>query len=180
MRITHGRTLWPVVALVALVGLTLASPAPAQPAPEIAPMSALGSQVAWSPRVASYDRLVLRISGGDYFVEQEFEAGVAPVFTPVDAEGYQLPDGIYTWELSVIPHAADLALAHFKSQEMSADGRMMKAAEAPAGLTQSGSFTIVGGSIADPNLLEAETGSVAGVELTVRGPEVDDSDAANQ
>ena len=158
--------------LLASLGCLAAGPALEA---QVASMSALGGHVAWLPQV-SYEKLVLRVSGGEFTTQLEFEGGLSPQFAPVDAEGYQLPDGNYTWELTVIPRAVDLRNFNFKSAQMSADGRTTAAAEIPEGLSQSGTFTIVGGAIANPNL--PEIGSAP--PESARGAEIDDSDAANQ
>jgi hypothetical protein len=166
---------WAAVVLAALVALPAAAAEPA-PAPQAAVLNATPGSLNWTPNV-TFDKLVLSVSGGGFTKTEEFTGG-APHFTPVDNEGYLLPDGNYTWQLTVIPRALDANDSHFRSSVPSADGRAMKAAEAPGGLTQTGSFTISGGAIADPNLAEGPSARAA--EQSNAGADIDDSDAANQ
>ena len=165
-----------VLAAVVLAAL-VALPAVAAEigATKVADMTAGPGGISWAPRV-SFDKLVLTVKGGGHTLTSEFDAGTVS-FVPVDAEGFQLPDGTYNWEISVIPPALDANNHHYRGDQPSADGRSLKAGTAPESLSQSGSFTIANGAIVDPGL--AETPSKA-PEPEAKAADIDDSDAAHQ
>jgi hypothetical protein len=57
--------------------------------------------------LVSYGALVLTVSGPDGFHHRaEFGAGESPAFSIFDKAGAVVPDGSYTWELSVVPSGA--------------------------------------------------------------------------
>ena len=174
---SNHRKILAALVLAALVALPAIADEPSA-APRVASMSTAPGGLSWAPRV-SFDKLVLTVQGGDFTSTQEFTSG-QPYFAPVDAEGYQLPDGTYTWELTVIPRALDANGKTYRSAQPSADGRSMKEAQAPEGLIQSGSFTITGGAIVDPNLSEPESAAPRPATRAAAAADIDDSDAANQ
>ncbi len=120
------------LATAALVAMPLA-------AADLAAVSAHGGGLAWMPR-GGHQGLVLTVAGGDVWQRHEFRAGETPTF---DAAG--LADGTYKWELVAV------------SKARSRRGGDAGASAAP-GRVQSGSFTVVNGAVADPNLVEATAG----------------------
>ncbi len=172
---SNSRRVFVAVVLAALVALPAVSEE-ATKAPEVADMTTGPGSIAWAPRI-EFDKLVLTVKGGGHTLTSEFRGG-RPSFAPVDPEGYLLPDGTYSWELTVIPRALDANNHHFRSDEPSADGRSFKAGTTPEGRVQSGSFTIANGAIVDPTPVEPE--SRAAPQPEAAAAEVDDSDAANQ
>lgn len=159
-----------VAALAALVlaalPLQLAAAELVRGDPNIAALSISAGSVSFAPQV-SFEEMTLTVAGGGYSVTRSFRFGQTASFAPVDAEGFQLPDGTYNWELVMSPRARDLDPRAFSSGEVSADGRAFKAAEAPEGQRQSGVFTIKDGLIVDPRRVEPEAtraaGSIGGV-----------------
>ncbi len=117
------------VAAAALVAMPLA-------AADLATMSAHGGGLAWTPQ-GSFQGLVLTVAGSDIWQRHEFRAGESPSF---DAAG--LADGTYTWEL--------VAVSKARSRRSGETG-----VQAAPGRVQSGSFSVVNGAVADPNLIEA-------------------------
>ena len=172
-----GRILVAVV-LAALVALPAASKE-AAPAPEVADLAAGPGGLSWAPRV-DYARLVLTVKGGGHTLTTDFKGGT-PTFAPVDSEGYLLPDGVYNWELTVVPRALDANNKTYRGARRSTDGRSQQDGVAPAGMVQSGSFTILNGAIVDPGLSEPASAPVArpGTRGAAQG-DIDDSDAGNQ
>lgn len=163
----ESKKIWVAVVLAALVALP--SLAQENAAPAVAAVEAGPGAISWSPQV-SYDKLVLTVQGGGYHTTREFTG--RPTFTPVDPDGYLLPDGSYTWELTVVTRGSN---ARRGAAGESADGRSVEAAEAPEALVQSGSFTIADGAIVAP--------AAGGPRPGTRGDaadEVDDSDEGNQ
>lgn len=163
----NQRTLWvlPLVAFVVLAAL------PAQPAGaqnigiggggDIATMAIHGGSVSFVPRV-SFEEMTLTVAGRGHVSKQSFRGGQTASFAPVDSKGFQLPDGTYKWELTVSPRAQDLNPRAFKNAKVSADGRSVEAAVAPAGQRQSGVFTIKNGALVDPSLIEVQSGRAVG------------------
>jgi hypothetical protein len=173
---SNSRRILAALVLAALVALpAIAEEASAS---RVAAMNASPGSISWNPLV-SFDKLVLTVQGDDYTSTQEFTGG-RPHFAPVDDEGYLLPDGTYSWELTVIPRALDANNNNYRSAEPSADGRSLKAGIAPEGLVQSGSFTIANGAIVDPGLIEPESNGARPATRAAEAADIDDSDAANQ
>ena len=172
---SNRRKAWAAVLLAALVALPAASQT--MEAPAVSTMRANPGAVSWEPLV-SYDKLVLTVQGGGFASTREFTGGGVH-FAPVDPEGYQLPDGTYSWEIRVIRPALELNDTLIRSDRQWDNGRSRELGTAPEPLVQSGSFTIANGAIADPTL-EEEREPRGAAQQAARSVEVDDSDAANQ
>jgi hypothetical protein len=166
MNSLESKKIWVAVVLAALVALPTF--AQQEATPTVAAVEAGPGSISWEPRV-SFDKLVLTVEGGGYHTTQEFTG--RPYFAAVDPEGYQLPDGSYTWELTVVPRTRPASRG---AAEESADGRSTQAGEASEALVQSGSFTIVNGAIVAPGPAAARPGTRAATS-----DDVDDSDEAN-
>ncbi len=171
---SNRATILAALALVALVAL----PAIAEESPEpaVAAMATSPGSISWAPRV-SFDKLVLTVQGDGFSTTREFTG--KPHFAPVDAEGYTLPDGTYTWELTAAPPALEANNHHYRSDEPSADGRSMKKGTTPRGLVQSGSFTIANGAIVDPDQVEPVTAKRPAATRAAAAADIDDSDEGN-
>lgn len=107
------------------------------------------SAIQW-PASGTYDRLVLTVSGPENFsFSREFESGRVVSLRLQDL-GAKVPmDGIYTWEMRVVPRvSADvkrrLAEARQKDDEAGA-ARIQAQAGLNHVISESGSFTIGGG-----------------------------------
>jgi hypothetical protein len=171
---------WPAVLLAALVAL-LALPAVSQEAaeaPAVATMRTAPGSVSWAPLV-SYDKLVLTVSGGGFTATREFTGGGVH-FAAVDPEGYQLPDGTYSWEITVIPPALGLNKTLIRSDERWDNGRSQRVGTAPEALVQSGSFTIADGAVVDPSPIEPDSAEPRPGIRAAEAADIDDSDQANQ
>jgi hypothetical protein len=98
-----------------------------------------------------YRQAVVKVGGGDYQRRLVFEPGDRIEIGTTDAEGAQLGDGVYGWELELLP---DKATAHNLRIEASLNGGL-----APeAWPKQSGSFRITGGLVDTPDLPETSGG----------------------
>lgn len=90
---------------------------------------------------------ILKVSAGDVIHRYTFGPDESPWLSVFDAEGEPLADGVYSWELELLPPAearADLIRSAAKNR-----------GDAPEALTrQTGSFTLVGGYAVDPTLRE--------------------------
>jgi hypothetical protein len=95
----------------------------------------------------SYDRAIVTVSGGEIVVRRVFEAGEAISVEARDLEGQLLPDGVYGWELELVP---DTATARELKVAATENGGL-----APAAWTrQAGSFAVSGGVVASADLPE--------------------------
>jgi len=97
-----------VIALGVVLAGALGAPGEAaetakQPAKEVATLSVGTTSVDWSPAV-DYVRLVLTVVGPEGFENrQELEAGQIPSLSLFKSNGERLPDGIYRYELRLLP-----------------------------------------------------------------------------
>lgn len=65
------------------------------------------TRVDWLPNAGDYERLILTVAGpGDLYVRQEFGPGQTPYLDILGTQGDHLPDGIYAYELRVVPRNA--------------------------------------------------------------------------
>jgi len=160
-------TFWglPVAGFLAL----MAPPAGAQLAalaqPDVATMSIQGGGVSFAP-VAGFQPMTLRVEGGDFVSTETVRPGQTAWFVPVDRDGYQLPDGAYSWEITETAEL-DRSTASFASRdEAPAHGRSVQAAPAATpGRVQSGTFTIENGVIVDSRLVEVPAARTAVAEI---------------
>ena len=160
------RTLFVAAALLALLP-TLALAARA----EVAVPGAAGDAVVWQPQIAGYDRLVLIVGGPGGGFRQEFPAGATPAFPLFDAAGNHVADGVYKWELRVVPviDAATRRAMQAEREEGTsriADGLRAAGALPPASY-QSGAFSVVGGEAVLPGDVEEGAGGVRSVSSPV-------------
>lgn len=159
------KSVWTVMlGIVLLGGLVVAgSPATAQNGvggkPGFATLNLGPNGAEWTPN-GSYGRMTLTVSGpGGTIYRQEFEAGKVPAFGLFDKRGQHLPDGSYTWELVASPivsrQTRDAMRAARRNDDDQAVADLQKAGRLPsAPLVQSGSFSIAGGAIAEPEAVE--------------------------
>jgi hypothetical protein len=106
---------------------------------------------------------------GAYFTH-EFTSGQLPSFSLKDISGGLAVDGTYTWELRYTPHLSSdvkraLAAARDRGDDNAA-AQILKDAGV-SGLTQSGVFSVSGGSFVSPNLAETTR-----VKTQTTGPKV--------
>jgi hypothetical protein len=115
--------------------------------------------VEWVPVATGYDRLVLRVSGpGGLVVSQDFKAGSNPALSLYDAHGQPLPDGGYTWELTVVPRVDPALARQMAAARKAGDDNAAAALQRTAGLAsplvESGHFAIAGGALVGSDLTE--------------------------
>lgn len=117
----------------------------------IATISAAGSSVRWEV-TAPHESLTMIVSAPDGRVfRKEFKGGTVPEFSLADRQGERLPDGQYTYELRLAPVLSAMAkeaLAKERGKDDDAeDLRATRKRTIPAGLVQSGSFSILNGAV---------------------------------
>lgn len=104
----------------------------------------------------SYSRAIVTVSGGEVNFKQVFEEGDAPSIGLLDPDGYVLPDGVYRWQLELVP---DAATARTLRMRTTANGGVTPGAWERL----SGTMTIRNGLLALPDL--PESGEVAHTAL---------------
>lgn len=145
--------------------------------PAVANVTAGISRVDWILREPS--GAVLTVSAPDGTVErQEFKSGAPILFSAFAGDGSSRPDGVYTWELSVVRAPNEGALRSLANGEESVDGRRFEA-QAAAGVARevdSGTFwiqngTVVAGGLPEPLPARRQTApkSQAGKEVNSAG-----------
>jgi hypothetical protein len=110
--------------------------------------------VDWSP-VIDYERLVLTVVGPEGFeLRQELEAGQSPSLTLFKANGERLPDGIYRYELRLLPR-----------------GQVEKTVQSGAVWIRDGAFVTPTSDASKPTPIQNITGkdSVVPDDLVVQG-----------
>ena len=118
---------------------------------KFAAISTMGSSVRWDVS-AAYSALTMTVSAPDGRVfRKEFKAGSSPEFMLIDKQGERLPDGQYAYELRLTPvlsTVAKEALAAARGKDDDAeDVRATRKRAALQPLVQSGTFSIVNGSV---------------------------------
>lgn len=116
----------------------------------IATIAASGSSVRWEV-TAPHESLTMVVSAPDGRVfRKEFKGGAMPEFLITDKQGERLPDGQYTYELSLAPVLSAVAketLAKERGRDDdSEDVRTGRKRAIPAGLVHSGGFSILNGA----------------------------------
>lgn len=97
---------------------------------------------------------ILRVSGTEAEYRFTFGPGESPFLSAFDAKGEPLADGVYGWELELLPVAGDRADLMRAASE--------NGGQAPQALPlQSGAFTIAGGYVVDPDEREADASRVS-------------------
>jgi len=104
-----------------------------EPKTPIARLEVQPARVDWQPQ-GSYGSLILTVAGpGNLYIQREFSPGETPFFSSFDADGGNLPDGSYAYELRVLP----------RPTQPTGDEPLIKS------LVQSGNLWIQGGSFVD-------------------------------
>src|SRR6267142_6159365 len=147
-----------VFALLVLVSLQTV----AVQAQKLANVSSKGASVKWEV-AAQHAGLTITISAPDGQVYQkEFPAGSSPEFILADKEGNRLPDGQYTYEIRLNPVLGagvkeELAAARRKGDDAKVERDLRKRGALPSqGLVESGSFSIMNGSVVVPGAVEGQ------------------------
>jgi hypothetical protein len=109
----------------------------------VARLSVSASVLTWIP-ASSDNPISLTVSSDEIYLQQKFDAGKAPFLRREAPDGGLLPDGLYTWELLVIPSEA----AHARDKETVTPidkGSFMRRPPRRAQV-QSGTFQVIGGA----------------------------------
>jgi hypothetical protein len=107
------------------------------------------SGITWMPKV-NYARLEVRVARPDGTTFQKtFASGNTPYLDLSSIAGHSLMDGLYNYELRVIPTAGSRRV-----RDTSTTNAVEPPLEKQSGLVQSGSFLVQGGSIVTPGAPE--------------------------
>ena len=112
----------------------------------------------------SYSSATVTISSPDgQVLRKEFKSGITPELALTDAKGERLPDGVYSYEIRVAPVFSSglkeaFAAAREKGNEDEVQRDLRKRGMLPTQPTvQSGSFSVINGSIVLPGAFEEKT-----------------------
>jgi hypothetical protein len=134
----------------------------------LAAINGTGSSVRWDVSAPNAG-LMLIVSAPDGRVfSNNFKGGSSPSFSIADAQGERLPDGQYTYELRLTPASSarkDTSNGRGKEDEPEALRAARKSAAPAQPLVESGSFSIVNGSIVVAGATE-EGGTRAGIKVS--------------
>jgi hypothetical protein len=108
------------------------------------------TRITWRPLVKN-GGLLLTISGPDFYLQKKYGATARPTFKSTDSAGKPLPDGVYVYELQLMPVAAGDAQPRVDDAER---GLSPVRGEEPQ--VHAGAFTVVGGQFAVPTVEEGE------------------------
>jgi len=131
---------------------------------QIAKMSGGGSNVRWDVTVPYSSGTITIITPDGEVVRKDFGAGAAADVALTDARGEKFPDGVYTYEIRVAPVFAPglkeaLAKARANGNGEAVQRDLRKRGLLPTQLpVQSGSFSILNGSVIAPGALEETAG----------------------
>jgi endosialidase-like protein len=128
---------------------------------KVASMTASGGSVRWDV-TASNAGLTVTISAPDGQVFRKESREGSAEFKLVDDKGERLPDGQYTYELRVVPIISTatketLSKARAKGNDAEVGRDLRKRGELPTPLVESGSFSILNGSVVLPGSMEEPT-----------------------
>jgi hypothetical protein len=137
--------------------LLLTAPNAAAAGPQLATIRSSGGGLEWTV-LSSVAGVELRVGGGGFNHAETFR-GRNPRFEARTADGAQLPDGIYKWELRAYPEGiqpVSNGLDNGRDANLEAAPQRGFVNRRPKGqaIVQTGSFTVRGGSVIDPNVIE--------------------------
>lgn len=139
-----------------------------------ATLSSTDSSVKWTLKVTSYSSATLSVVAPDGRVfRKDLKAGATPEFTIVDRDGSRLPDGHYSYELRLNPVISKetretLLAARGKDDEPESVRSTRKRVKAPDQV-QSGSFSIMNGTIYVPGSVEESASRPSGKTTELQG-----------
>ncbi len=150
-------TRFPRLALLLILSLAVSVAAFAAP---VGTARGGGSQMDWQVSISGYDRIQMTVLSPDGEVfTREFKAGETPSFKIQDSA---FANGQYRYELRVVPVIPEAVAQKLRSARGSDDATvrriMTEAGLSAEPLTQSGTFSVIGGTIVSPDAREAGTG----------------------
>jgi endosialidase-like protein len=148
----HNRTSLLIFAILALL-LPVAAFAASNEA--VGHMVTTPATIEWQTSTP-HDSVVLNIGGpNDFSLSREFAGNAILRIQDLGA----LPNGIYTYELRLVPHISPSTKAQLAAARSANDNAAVARIQAAAGLNnapyQSGAFTVLNGAILDPSGLES-------------------------
>ena len=131
---------------------------------QIAKMSGGGSNVRWDVTVPYSSGTITIITPDGEVVRKDFAAGAAADVALTDARGERFPDGVYTYEIRIAPVFSPGVKEALAKARANGNGEAVKRDLRKRGLlptqlpVQSGSFSILNGSVIAPGALEETAG----------------------
>src|SRR5688500_7624516 len=117
--------------------------------------SAAGGSMSWDIDVTGHDSIVLTVQHAGEVYTKTFKAGKAVVFNLKDMPSDVAVDGPYDYQLSVVPTLSTGLKKQLEAARATGDEKASQKVFKAAGIVvpqpQSGTFTVLNGSIVDPN-----------------------------
>jgi len=132
-----------------------------------------GDSISWDITASGQEKVELRITGGDVEYTRTFSNANAVRFNLRDLPGSDIEDGVYQWELRLVPKIPSGVAKQLESARNSGDEKAAKSILKKAGITvdvaQSGAFTIANGSIVTMGLSESNAARTPKVSTDATG-----------
>ena len=151
-------TRFPRLALLLILSLAISVAAFAAP---VGTPRGAGSQIDWQVSIGGYDRIQMTVLSPDGEVfTREFKAGETPSFRLQDSA---FANGQYRYELRVVPVISAAVAQKLQNARSADDAATVRRIMTEAGLSaeplvQSGTFSVIGGTVVSPDAREANTG----------------------
>ncbi len=120
--------------------------------------SAVGGSMSWDIDVSGHESIVLTVQHDGEIYTKTFKAGKAVVFNLKDMPSDVPVDGPYDYQLSVVPNISPGLKKQLEAARATGDEKASQKVFKAAGIVvpqpQSGTFTVLNGSIVDPNATE--------------------------
>jgi hypothetical protein len=138
---------------------------------QVATVTSLGSNVRFDVAVPHAAVTLTVIGPEGVAFSKEFKSGSSPEFKLTE-KGERLPDGVYTYELRITPNISAetreaLKAAREKGNGAEVQRELRKRGALPVAPVQSGSFTLLNGSVILPGATEGSAAMRASVEPPV-------------
>jgi hypothetical protein len=158
----------PIFRLVVVLSV-LALPVAAYSADLVGKASGGGASIDWQLSVSGHEAVELTVvaPNGEVYAKR-FAAGRTPSFRLLDL-GSDVADGQYTYQLRVVPKISSELKSKLEKTRASGDEAAARKIIREAGIVapeQSGSFTILNGSMVSPSLIESRSNAAGPRSIT--------------
>lgn len=122
---------------------------------DVAAVTVTATRITWKPLVEN-GGATLTISGPDYYLQKEYGAGARIIFRSTDDAGDPLPDGVYVYQLDLIPIIDEDTRSGVDDAE-----RGLTPAHDEELLVQGGAFTVAEGFFVVPAVEEGGRSAIS-------------------
>ncbi|HYR30232.1 MAG TPA: hypothetical protein VEU30_17335, partial [Thermoanaerobaculia bacterium] len=132
-----------------------------------------GDSILWDITASGHEKVELRVTRGDVEYSRTFANANAVRFSVRDLPGEDVEDGVYQWELRLVPKIPAGVAKQLESARKAGDdkaaNKILKAAGIAVDVAQSGAFTIANGSIVTTGLSESNAARTPNVATDAAG-----------